>query len=108
MWLPGLRAEGLQFVARKLQARRAWRRELEATDRERLAEGESTAQFHSRRVGDAFPAGAGEVPGSARGCARDAAAAQAEAAFRLRDGRLIDGERNVLKPDNGWTPHVSG
>ncbi len=24
----------------------------------------------------------------------------------LRDGRLLDNERNVLKPDNGWTPHV--
>ena len=27
-------------------------------------------------------------------------------AHELRDGRLLDNERNVLKTDNGWTAHV--
>jgi thioesterase domain-containing protein len=26
--------------------------------------------------------------------------------YSLRDGRLIDAERNVLLRDNGWTSHV--
>jgi thioesterase domain-containing protein len=26
--------------------------------------------------------------------------------YRLRDGRLLDAAREVLRPDNGWSSHV--
>jgi thioesterase domain-containing protein len=107
MWLPGLKAEGLRFLKRKLRERKEWRRELVARDDERRTEGSNSAQFHSRRVGDAF------IRALAHYVVRKAKAKatlfrqKLKVKFHLRDGRMIDAARNVLVPDNGWTPHVS-
>jgi thioesterase domain-containing protein/NAD(P)-dependent dehydrogenase (short-subunit alcohol dehydrogenase family)/acyl carrier protein len=107
MWLPGLRKEGLAYVGHKLRARREWRRQLEARDLERKAEDSSSAQFHSQRVGDAFLQASSryEIPNV--NLHATLLRPKQNVKFRLRDGRMIDGERNVLLPDNGWSAHVA-
>jgi thioesterase domain-containing protein/acyl carrier protein len=106
MWLPGLKNEGMKFLQRKLRERNEWRRELEEREQARRSEGANSAKFHSQRVGDAF----------IRALARyevqhaDAPAVlfrpRLKVKYRLRDGRLLDAGREVLRPDNGWSSHV--
>jgi thioesterase domain-containing protein/acyl carrier protein len=108
MWLPGLRQQGPAFIANKLRDRRAWRLELEARDRERLEECRTGAQFHSRRVGDAFLRALAAYKVPAADLHVTLLRPKLNVKFRLRDGRMIDAERNELRPDNGWTPYVAG
>jgi acyl transferase domain-containing protein/thioesterase domain-containing protein/acyl carrier protein len=107
MWLPGLKAEGPAFLVRKLRERREWRRELEARERTRDNEAAGSLQFHSQRVGDAFLRALARYKVPKLDIPAILLRPKLKAKFRLRDGRLIDTDRNVLKPDNGWSPHVA-
>ena len=107
MWLPGLRREGPAFLLQKIRARRKWRRELAATEHERREEGSNPAGFHSRRVGDAFLRGLEKYRVGKADVEAILFRPRQTAEYRLRDGRQLDSDRNVLLPDNGWTAHVS-
>jgi len=66
------------------------------------------AQFQSRRIGDAFMRAVlhyriQPVPANV-----SLFRPRLDVRFRLSAGRLVDAERNLLYPDNGWTPFVQG
>jgi acyl transferase domain-containing protein/thioesterase domain-containing protein/acyl carrier protein len=107
MWLPGIKAEGPAFLVRKFRERREWRRELAARDQARNIESGGSLQFHSQRVGDAFLRALARYKVSKLDIPAVLLRPRLKAKFRLRDGRLIDADRNVLKPDNGWSPYVA-
>ncbi|MEO6186012.1 MAG: SDR family NAD(P)-dependent oxidoreductase, partial [Steroidobacteraceae bacterium] len=106
LWLPGLRKEGLRFLQRKLREKREWRRELEEREEERRSEGARSAQFHSQRVGDAFIRALTRYEVHRSEVSATLFRPRLKVKYRLRDGRLLDAGREILRPDNGWTSHV--
>ena len=106
MLLPGFRDEGFRYLGRKLRERREWKRELRERAEARAAEASKSARFHSQRVGDAFLSAMAAYKVSPVDIGATLFRPRLRVKFRLRDGRMIDAERNLLSPDNGWTPFV--
>jgi thioesterase domain-containing protein len=104
---PRLRKEGVRFVANKLRERREWKREMLARENARASESGRSAQFQSQRVGDAFVRALATYTVPTLDIDATLFRPRLNTRFKLRDGRLIDSELNVLQRDNGWTPHVS-
>lgn len=107
MMLQGLRTEGWRFAAQKLRNRAAWKRQQSESRAQAAAQArEGGVTFQSQRIGAAF------IRALARYVVRRVAVPAAvfrpklDVRFKLSDGRMIDSKRDLVAPDNGWTPFV--
>ncbi len=105
----GFQRSGLNFMLEKMRNRVDWERQQYLRRRENQhIENGGRAQFQSRRIGDAFMRAVlhyriQPVPANV-----SLFRPRLDVRFRLSAGRLVDAERNLLYPDNGWTPFVQG
>jgi thioesterase domain-containing protein len=106
MWLPGLRKEGVGFIARKYRERQEWKRTLAERDAARNEEASRSAQFQSQRVGDAFLRALGAYRVPQVEIKATLFRPRLKVKYTLRDGRQFGADRTILLQDNGWTSHV--
>jgi thioesterase domain-containing protein len=108
MFMQALRAEGLPLISKKIRARIEWEKNKRARQRSNGAtEPVDALHFQSQRIGDAFVRAIEryrmpQVP-------IDVALfrPKLDVQFHLKGGRRVDGERNYVSEDNGWTPYVN-
>jgi thioesterase domain-containing protein len=103
----GLQKGGWRFLREKIRVRMEWERQqyLRRRENQKIEDGGS-AQFHSRRIGDAFMRAVRSYQMQAVPVDVALFRPKLDIHFRLSGGRLVDSERNYLFEDNGWTPFV--
>ncbi|MCC5869133.1 MAG: SDR family NAD(P)-dependent oxidoreductase, partial [Gammaproteobacteria bacterium] len=107
MFMQGLHAEGLPFIAKKIRIRIEWEKQKRAKKRSSgETEQRDALHFQSQRIGDAFVRAITryEMPTVPVDVALFRP--RLDVRFRLKGGRLVDGDRNYVAEDNGWTPYV--
>jgi acyl transferase domain-containing protein/thioesterase domain-containing protein/acyl carrier protein len=101
-----VRAKGPTFFADKIRQRIEWQRE----QRERASRADPSAadavHFQSRRIGDAFMRALFRYKVPKVDVNVAVFRPKLHVRYRLSRGRMVDGERNFVSPDNFWTPHV--
>jgi thioesterase domain-containing protein len=106
MLMQDVRAKGPQFFADKIRQRIDWEREK----RERLNRADPSAadqvHFQSRRIGDAFMRALFRYRVPKVDVFVAVFRPKLSVRYRLSRGRMVDGERNFVSPDNFWTPFV--
>jgi thioesterase domain-containing protein len=101
-----LQAKGPKFFADKIRQRIDWEREKrERMNRGELAAGDAV-HFQSQRIGDAFMRGLSRYRVPIVDVNVAVFRPKLNVRYRLSRGRMVDGERNFISPDNFWTPHV--
>jgi thioesterase domain-containing protein len=109
MLAQGMRKNGLSFVREKIKERIAWEKQQYLKRRENQKEESANgAQFQSRRIGDAFLRAVNAYRMAPVPVHVSLFRPKLDVRYRLSSGRLVDSERNLISPDNGWTPYVSG
>lgn len=107
MFWQGFQRGGLGFLREKIRSRVEWERQQYLRRREnRKIEDGDQAQFQSRRIGDAFMRAVRSYQMKAVPVAVSLFRPRLDIHFRLSGGRLVDGERNYIYEDNGWTRYV--
>lgn len=103
--------EGLGIVKQKIAARIEWEKEKRRRRQEpaKAADGMNgnSANFQSRRIGDAFLRGLATYRIPAVPVQVAVFRPKLDVKFRLRGDRLVDSYRNYVREDNFWTPHVA-
>jgi thioesterase domain-containing protein len=107
MFWQGFQRGGINFLRDKIRSRVEWERQqyLRRRENQKIEDGDR-AQFQSRRIGDAFMRAVRCYQMKAVPLAVSLFRPRLDIRFRLSGGRLVDGERNYLYEDNGWTPYV--
>jgi hypothetical protein len=99
-------AKGPKFFTDKIRQRLDWEREK----RERMNKvdpaGGDAVHFQSRRIGDAFMRGLFRYRVPTVDVNVAVFRPKLNVRYRLSGGRMVDGERNFISPDNFWTPYV--
>jgi thioesterase domain-containing protein len=104
MKLQDLQREKGAFVGHWIRKRAAWRQRVRQS-REEVQH--SSEQFHNEEIEAAFRRALGRYRGQPYDGSVLLLRPKLEIAYRLRDGRLLHADRNILKPDNGWTPYLA-
>jgi thioesterase domain-containing protein/acyl carrier protein len=105
MKLQDLRRERGAFLMNWLRKKATWRSEVE---RKTEALGRhTTEQFHNEEIEAAFYRALARYEGRPYAGPVLLVRPKLEFVYRLRDGRLLDGNRSIRKPDNGWTPFLT-
>lgn len=104
MKLQDLQRDKGAFIGHWIRKRAAWRQRV----RQSQEQVEHTSeQFHNEEIEAAFRRALGRYRGQSYDGSVLLLRPKLEIAYRLRDGRLLHADRNILKPDNGWTPYLS-
>jgi acyl transferase domain-containing protein/thioesterase domain-containing protein len=107
MFLQGLRRAGPRFVLDKIRERIAWERSRRMLHQEHAKnDSHDAVQFQSRRIGDAFLRALACYNVSPLPVSILLYRPRLDVRFTLNDGRRVDGERNIVREDNGWDPFV--
>ncbi|WOB07296.1 polyketide synthase [Piscinibacter gummiphilus] len=113
MLLQSAQREGLGIVGKKIAARIEWEKEKRRRQEERAANNgnavaaeANTANFQSRRIGDAFLRALAKYKIPKVPVKVAVFRPKLDVKFRLSGGRLVDSYRNYVREDNFWTPHV--
>jgi thioesterase domain-containing protein len=102
-----LRREGIAHIGRWIEGKLAYRRSLQARDeRLRAQHAGETHDFHSQVIEAAFYRALSRY--AMRPLAVRATLFRPKLApvYRLSGGRLLNGDRDHLYPDNGWSPFI--
>jgi acyl transferase domain-containing protein/thioesterase domain-containing protein/acyl carrier protein len=105
MKLQDIGKEGGAFFGRWLRDKIAWRQKQRR--KELQVEPVGTEQFHNDEIEAAFRRALGRYRADIYDGSVILLRPKLRIAYRLRDGRHLNAERSILKPDNGWTPFLS-
>jgi acyl transferase domain-containing protein len=104
MKLQDIGKEGGAYFGRWLRERIAW--EMARLQKGRPAEPIGAEQFHNEEIEAAFRRALGRYRANAYDGSVLLLRPKLRIAYRLRDGRHLNAERSILKPDNGWSPFL--
>lgn len=105
MKMQDLRKEGIAFFGNWLRRRVAWeRRRIQA--RRPLAP-KSAEQFHNEEIEAAFRRALARFRPEPYDGAVLMLRPKLDVAYRLSRGRNLNSQRDLLRPDNGWSPYVA-
>ncbi|MBL8859732.1 MAG: SDR family NAD(P)-dependent oxidoreductase [Planctomycetes bacterium] len=100
------RKQGFAYFPNWVKGRVQWKREQEAEAAETERENESTPMFHSRRIQAAFNRALELYDVKHTPVSIALFRPKLDVAYVLGKGRLANVHRELLFPDNGWTPVV--
>lgn len=104
MKLQDLRREKGAFVGQWARRRLAW--EIDRIRKARQTTGSSTEQFHNMEIEAAFRRALWRYEIKPYAGSVLLLRPRLQVAYRLQDGTLLHADRNILRPDNGWSPFV--
>lgn len=96
----------ITFVRERIKSRREWKQKLLEEELQRRNTADA-ATFHSRRIGDAFMRAVAKYNTRPVPVRLALFRPKLDVRFHLSGGRRVDGERNLVSEDNGWTQYVS-
>jgi thioesterase domain-containing protein/acyl carrier protein len=98
----------LEFIRNRVKARNEWQRKQRLKQQNGASQAETDQrQFKSQRIGDAFMRSVARYETKPVGVSLALFRPKLNVQYVLSDGRRVDGERNYVSEDNGWTPLVS-
>ncbi len=108
MLVQSAQREGFGILAKKIAARIEWEKEKRRRHEEQGHAGEAanSANFQSRRIGDAFLRALARYKIPKVPVKVAVFRPKLDVKYRLSGGRLVDSDRNYVREDNFWTPHV--
>jgi acyl transferase domain-containing protein/thioesterase domain-containing protein/acyl carrier protein len=106
MVIPELRREGIGFLVRRIRTRMKRTQSGGNPGVAAAADAGRSAQFQSQRIGDAFLRALRKYRIPKVDIRVTLLRPRLKVKYSLRDGRHLDADRNVVLPDNGWTPYV--
>ena len=104
MKLQDLRRDKGAFLTQWARRRLAW--ELERIRKAREATEYSNEQFHNREIEAAFRRALWSYDVQPYDGPVLLLRPRLESTYRLIDGRLLHSDRNIVRPDNGWSPYI--
>jgi acyl transferase domain-containing protein/thioesterase domain-containing protein len=104
MKLQDLQRDKGAFVSEWIRKRSAWRERVRQASEQVQ---HTSEQFHNEEIEAAFRRALARYKGQPYDGAVLLLRPKQEITYRLRDGRQLHADRNILKPDNGWTPFLS-
>jgi thioesterase domain-containing protein len=96
----------ITFVRERIRSRMEWHKKLEERANQR-EDANDAARFQSRRIGDAFMRSVAKYDTRPVPVRLALFRPKLDVRFHLSGGRRVDGERNYVSEDNGWTQYVS-
>lgn len=104
MKLQDLRRDKGAFLAQWARRRLVW--ELERIRKSRETTEYSSEQFHNRDIEAAFRRALWSYKAQPYDGPVLLLRPRLQFAYRLLDGRLLHADRNIVQPDNGWSPYL--
>ena len=105
MRLQDIGKEGYAFFGHWVRGKLAWRQKQR--DKAQQAESVGAEQFHNDAIEAAFRRALGRYRAMSYDGPVLMLRPKPNIAYRLRDGRLLNVGRDIVKPDNGWSPYLS-
>lgn len=104
--LQDMRRDKGAFLIEWMRRRAAWAK-MQRLRKSRAQQGHTSEEFHNEQIEAAFRRALGRYRADAYDGQVLLLRPKLEIAYRLRDGRFLHADRNLLRSDNGWTPYVS-
>ncbi len=96
----------IRFAKDWLARRSEWRQMLRERDKTRAGETRDTVRFQSQKIGDAFMRAVAKYDTRPVPIRLALFRPKLNVHYHLSGGRRVDGERNYVCEDNGWTQYV--